>query len=313
MSGRMYHVVLKAMMMLRQISAHGKELLDQSEVDRYRDASRGNSADDAIDVETMDDIQGKRANDITNDKAYEVYALAKESSADLCAKCRKLTDLPSTDEHPEKKDTAVAYVIPCYDIFCADCFADYKPMFDEQAGSNNRVKCPFCSTEIHLLYTVITPAMFEKHQAQKHEEKEKGTVRTKQAGEYGGPHTKTKALVTYLLKDREWSEQHPDEKPVKSVVFSAWTSHLDLIEIALKENGLSNFVRLDGTMPLRQRNVAIDTFRDDDDIHIMLATIGAGGVGLNLSAANKVYIMEPQYNPAAVAQAIDRVHRIGQA
>ena len=68
----------------------------------------------------------------------------------------------------------------------------------------------------------------------------------------------------------------------------------------------------DGTMTLAARGKALKEFHSNNKITVLLATIGAGGVGLNLTSASKVYIMEPQYNPAAVAQAVDRVHRIGQ-
>jgi SNF2 family DNA or RNA helicase len=99
---------------------------------------------------------------------------------------------------------------------------------------------------------------------------------------------------------------------LKSVIFSAWTSHLDLIEIALKDSGLPNYSRLDGTMSLPAREKALEEFHINNATTILLASIGAGGVGLNLTSASRVYVMEPQYNPAAVAQAVDRVHRLGQ-
>jgi SNF2 family DNA or RNA helicase len=87
---------------------------------------------------------------------------------------------------------------------------------------------------------------------------------------------------------------------------------LDLIEIALVDKGMNTFTRLDGTMTLQARGKALEAFAKDDSITILLATIGAGGVGLNLTSASQVFIMEPQYNPASVAQAVDRVHRLGQ-
>jgi SNF2 family DNA or RNA helicase len=60
------------------------------------------------------------------------------------------------------------------------------------------------------------------------------------------------------------------------------------------------------------RQKALDTFAKDPSVHSILVSIGAGGLGLNLTNANKVYMMEPQFNPAAEAQAVDRVHRMGQ-
>lgn len=61
-----------------------------------------------------------------------------------------------------------------------------------------------------------------------------------------------------------------------------------------------------------QRGQSLDTFRDDPSVTVMIVSITAGGLGLNLTAASKVYVMEPQFNPAAEAQAIDRIHRLGQ-
>jgi SNF2 family DNA or RNA helicase len=60
------------------------------------------------------------------------------------------------------------------------------------------------------------------------------------------------------------------------------------------------------------RDKSMRVFREDPDIRVMLVSIGAGGLGLNLTTANKVFMMEPQFNPAAEAQAVDRVHRLGQ-
>jgi SNF2 family DNA or RNA helicase len=96
-----------------------------------------------------------------------------------------------------------------------------------------------------------------------------------------------------------------------SIVFSCWTSHLDLIEIALK-NHQHHYCRLDGRMSRDARDKSMRMLREDPSIRVMLVSIGAGGLGLNLTTANKVFMMEPQFNPAAEAQAVDRVHRLGQ-
>lgn len=95
------------------------------------------------------------------------------------------------------------------------------------------------------------------------------------------------------------------------MVFSGWTKHLNLIQIALEDNRIP-FVRLDGDMRRPQRSAAIERFREDPSVTVILVSIMAGGLGLNLTTASKVYVMEPLFNPAAEAQAIDRVHRLGQ-
>lgn len=96
-----------------------------------------------------------------------------------------------------------------------------------------------------------------------------------------------------------------------SVVFSGWTSNLDLVEIALRRENVT-FNRLDGTMTRTKRVAALNAFSTDPSVIVMLVSISAGGLGLNLTAASKVYVLDIQYNPAAEAQAVDRVHRLGQ-
>ena len=98
----------------------------------------------------------------------------------------------------------------------------------------------------------------------------------------------------------------------KICVFSQWTSFLDLIEKAFDSDSRYQFVRLDGTLSQQQRGQVLSTFNRNTRVRIMLLSIKAGGVGLNLVAANSVIISEPWFNPAIEYQAIDRVHRMGQ-
>eukprot|EP00698_Gefionella_okellyi_P006269 TRINITY_DN15654_c0_g1_i1.p1 TRINITY_DN15654_c0_g1~~TRINITY_DN15654_c0_g1_i1.p1 ORF type:complete len:931 (-),score=182.33 TRINITY_DN15654_c0_g1_i1:60-2561(-) len=97
----------------------------------------------------------------------------------------------------------------------------------------------------------------------------------------------------------------------KAVVYSQWTSMLELIADMLNENKIS-FVRLDGKMSQPERQRAIDNFQSDASIRVILISFRAGGVGLTLTAASRVYLCDPWWNPAAEDQAVDRVHRLGQ-
>ena len=311
MKGRMYHHVLKAMMILRQISAHGKELLEPE--DRAR--IKGVSAQEAIDLE---EGQSEGAAAISDKKAYEMFTLMQQSSADVCAMCAKRLEEPSTS-HPQtaaaEKQTPMAVVLPCFDVLCPDCFsAAWKQSSGVKTGGSADTQCQICEAWIPVAYSVITASGLHDYEVDQAQAKQ-SRKQTKTLGEYEGPHTKTRALLRCLGQAAETSRalQEDGERPVKSVVFSAWTSHLDLIEIALQETGLRGYTRLDGTMTLSARHQALERFHHDDGITVLLATIGAGGVGLNLTSASHVYIMEPQYNPAAVAQAVDRVHRLGQS
>lgn len=118
----------------------------------------------------------------------------------------------------------------------------------------------------------------------------------------------------------------------KTIVFSQFTSFLDLVEIPLSQYGI-RFLRYDGSLSAEQRNDALVRFEssgqghhgagrhqnDDDDsgddttgINVILVSLKAGNVGLNLTCANHVILAEPFYNPYVEDQAIDRAHRIGQ-
>jgi superfamily II DNA or RNA helicase len=95
----------------------------------------------------------------------------------------------------------------------------------------------------------------------------------------------------------------------KALVFSQWTSLLDLVEPHLKSAGIK-FTRLDGST--RDRAGVVAEFQDDDGPPVMLVSLKAGGTGLNLTAADHVFLLDPWWNPAVEDQAADRAHRIGQ-
>ena len=97
----------------------------------------------------------------------------------------------------------------------------------------------------------------------------------------------------------------------KTVVFSQWTSFLDLVQAQLNQHGLV-FTRLDGRMDAAQRDAAIESLDSEDECKIMLASLGVCSVGLNLVAANQVILSDSWWAPAIEDQAVDRVHRLGQ-
>ncbi|HTE54854.1 MAG TPA: DEAD/DEAH box helicase [Kofleriaceae bacterium] len=95
----------------------------------------------------------------------------------------------------------------------------------------------------------------------------------------------------------------------KALVFSQWTSLLDLVEPHLIAANIA-FTRLDGSTP--DRAGVVQAFQDEAGPPVLLASLKAGGTGLNLTAADHVFILDPWWNPAAEDQAADRAHRIGQ-
>ncbi len=97
----------------------------------------------------------------------------------------------------------------------------------------------------------------------------------------------------------------------KALVFSQFLGMLALIRERLDQLGIK-YEYFDGSTAAPDRQKAIESFQNDDTVRVFLISLKAGGVGLNLTAADYVYIVDPWWNPAVEQQAIDRTHRIGQ-
>jgi superfamily II DNA/RNA helicase len=100
------------------------------------------------------------------------------------------------------------------------------------------------------------------------------------------------------------------ERDRKMIIFSEWTSMLDLIEPLLAKRG-ARFVRLDGAVPQKKRQQIVHTFQREANCRAIIMT-NAGATGLNLQAANTVINVDLPWNPALLEQRIARAHRMGQ-
>ncbi|KAL0944274.1 SNF2 family domain-containing protein [Colletotrichum truncatum] len=305
LGGHTYIHILRSILRLRLLCAHGKDLLNEEDLE----ALQGMTADMAIDLDSDDE---DKKPGLSDRKAYEMFELMQETNSDTCSACsKKLGTNDDASIESEGQEDILGYMTPCFHIICGSCIKGVKEQAKRLLPPGQAMgPCPICSTVIKPAYVDIRRSRIKVE----HEGPAKDKTATngrKSFGKYTGPHTKTRALVEDLLKSRADSDANPEEPPYKSVVFSTWTSHLDLIQMALDALGIT-YVRLDGSMSRVARTQAMDTFREDDSVHVILVSITAGGLGLNLTAGNNVYVMEPQYNPAAEAQAVDRVHRLGQ-
>lgn len=103
------------------------------------------------------------------------------------------------------------------------------------------------------------------------------------------------------------------KKGHKTVVFSQWTTCLDLLENMCQHYGIQVF-RFDGNVSsLDERNNVIEQFAGSESVQVLLTSLGAGAEGIDLTCANTVVLVEPSWNRAIEKQAIDRVHRLGQS
>ena len=105
--------------------------------------------------------------------------------------------------------------------------------------------------------------------------------------------SKAKALIAYIEQHRSTDSSGSNgQPPSKFVVFSQFVRYLDLLVPALTASGIS-FTRLDGSMTSATRKAALQSFREDGSVIVLLISLKAGGVGLNLTSANHVLLMDP--------------------
>ena len=112
-----------------------------------------------------------------------------------------------------------------------------------------------------------------------------------------------------LLKGLE--AQREADPTAKALVFSSFTSSLTWLASKLQARGFQH-ATITGSMSLAQRAAALAAFQRAPPTTIFLLSLRSGAVGLNLTAASQVYLLEPCFNPALEEQAIGRVHRLGQ-
>jgi len=120
--------------------------------------------------------------------------------------------------------------------------------------------------------------------------------------DYGNESVKIKELLNHVT---EKTGNH------KILIFSQFVKMLKLIIPEFEKAGIQ-YEYLDGQRSKKQREASVNNFQNNEDIRVFLISLKAGNTGLNLTAADYVYIVDPWWNPAVENQAIDRTHRIGQ-
>ncbi|KAH7425334.1 hypothetical protein KP509_11G049800 [Ceratopteris richardii] len=181
---------------------------------------------------------------------------------------------------------AIAVITKCSHVFCRKCI--------EKTLMQDKEKCPMCRVPLTTSDLFAASPTAEATDVEADIQKQVSSA-------------KLKALMGLLLETRI------KDPSIKSVVFSQFAGMLNLIQAPLKEAGFK-YVRIDGSMSLKKREAALRAFqsKDTDGPTVILLSLKAAGVGLNLVAASQVYMIDPWWNPAIEEQAMDRVHRLGQ-
>ncbi|XP_010475184.1 PREDICTED: DNA repair protein RAD16 [Camelina sativa] len=195
-------------------------------------------------------------------------------------------------------DPAEDYVVTsCAHVFCKACLIGF-------STSLGKVTCPTCSK---LLTVDWTTKADTEHQASK--TTLKGFRASSILNRIKLNDFQTSTKIEALREEIRFMVER--DGSAKAIVFSQFTSFLDLINYTLGKCGVS-CVQLVGSMTMAARDTAINKFKDDPDCRVFLMSLKAGGVALSLTVASHVFMMDPWWNPAVERQAQDRIHRIGQ-
>lgn len=239
-----------------------------------------------------------------------------ETSLAICLVCR---------DPPEN-----AVVTMCGHVFCYQCVSDHL------TGEDNTCPAPQCKEQLgaDVVYSRSTlrrslsidvdgdnPVPYERGDESVVLRRNYVSAKIKSALEILKAHCISKKqssephdLAGYdgdaLLSDAQDFES-ASIAPEKAIVFSQWTGMLDLVETSLKNSHIS-YRRLDGTMSIAARDKAVKEFNTDPEVDVMLMSLKAGNLGLNMVAACRVILLDLWWNPTTEDQAVDRAHRIGQ-
>ncbi|KAF2499627.1 putative SNF2 family helicase [Lophium mytilinum] len=204
--------------------------------------------------------------------------------------------IDSQEDCPVCLDTFKDPVITkCAHVFCTPCI---ERVIDTQH------RCPMCRAELDALGTTTVKPMKEGEAANG------GASTTTQPEPPSLTDLKSSSKVAAILAILRAQQKDPS-KGNKTIVFSQWTSFLDLLTPHLRDAGFG-LTRIDGTMRAADRDRALDALESDPQCTVMLASLAVASVGLNLVAANSVILADSWWAPAIEDQAVDRVHRLGQ-
>ena len=319
-----YTTIFAQILRLRQSCCHpvltrNKDIVADEEEAAVAAAADANGFADDMDLEDligrfMDDTkaaeseQRKEEESSTNFTTHALRQIQTESSGE----CPICTEEPMIDPA----------VTTCWHSACKKCLESY---IDHQTQKGEVPRCFNCRETITVrdTFEVVrhsdnsppsSPPSSDEDSYSSHATATKPArqprISLRRLHPYS-PTASTSAKIAALIR-------HLTSLPrqTKAVVFSQFTSFLDLISPQLDRHSITH-LRFDGTMSQKIRASVLRSFSaensDPSAPRVLLLSLRAGGVGLNLTAANRCYMMDPWWSFAVEAQAIDRVHRMGQS
>jgi DNA repair protein RAD5 len=291
-----YTTIFAQILRLRQSCCHPILTRNKSVVAEEEDAAAAadvaNGLADDMDLQSLiQRFEAETEEEDANKFGANVLKQIQDESTDECPICA---------EEPMNQQT----VTGCWHSACKECLMGY---IEHQRNKGEVPKCFNCREPINArdAFEVIRHDYDEEDNSLYSDPKQTRTPRVSLRRIGCDASSKIGALINHLKRSRS------ENSLIKSVVCSQFTSFLDLIEPALARDHIS-FLRFDGSMSQKQRAAVLEEFTNRKKGVVLLLSLRAGGVGLNLTAAKRVFMMDPWWSFAVEAQAIDRVHRMGQ-
>lgn len=343
-----YSTILTQLLRLRQVCCH-IDLIKTGDRESLEDIDSTNNKNDRdevtkqqklstkVDDEVLSMVETIEINENQQKLSIEMIKEIKDQIYTLYPNFRN-TDC-SICTGPINIDTCI--ITECKHCFCIECLTGHFEFQLKHGKENDRIEadqnkilqaeevfCPMCRTQINknrLFRTVKKTKTYaadmvnidfnEKFLTQKlNSSHSSDLVRDYFVRPFSpnGQSSKINALLIHL-------EQIRQEQPGEHIiVFSQFTSFLDIIGTELeKYTGEFEILKFDGRLNLEQRQHVLSEFEKEiptgeQKICVLLLSLKAGGVGLNLTVASRAFLMDPHWNNAIEFQAIDRIHRVGQ-
>lgn len=310
-----YTTILAQILRLRQACCHPILVRNKNVVAEEEDAAVAadiaNGLADDMDLQAL--IERFEADEDEQDASKFGAHVLKQIQDEAQSEC------PICLEEPMEEQS----VTGCWHSACKNCLLDY---IEKETSKGEIARCFNCREPINArdVFEVVRhePDSDDFHPVSSHKSKSSDIDDLYSISAQSTPAASNTARVSLrrinqlssakisslLLQLKQLKRTEP---AAKSVVFSQFTSFHDLCEPALTSASIP-FLRFDGSMHQRQRAAVLKEFAERPKGCVLLLSLKAGGVGLNLTCAKRVFMLDPWWSWAVESQAIDRVHRMGQ-
>ena len=235
---------------------------------------------------------------------------------------------------------------PCRHLFCAECIRNL--LLSGRGAEKGTGQCPLCRADLSINQLFKPNVQEEVGDEEKEDDGEQETVikvkqepGTRVVKEKSGRAKKRKVVKSEDGSDEDEAEEKKESSSVasgeedvvhfdsklktlmtelqamraanplhKALVFTQYLSTMELLKRTMQEHSIT-YQTLEGHMAMRQRKRNLEEFKSNPDCAVFLLSMRSGAVGLTLTAASHVFILEPAINPALEQQAIGRIHRLG--